>query len=421
MSQKTKLYISIAGGIILLALMVWAIISLFSGGSNNTANQTGSFSTSNTQSVSVSTNSAGQTQTNIPTLATGAPISPKKIFAIANGPIVGATFIELKNPTTTIARYIEQDNGHVFDLAIDVPGAAPQTISNTTIPGSERAVWLEQGNAALLQYLENNTIKTVYLGFPPLATTTNSVSAVPVRVQFFPDNIADIAASPSGTSVAYLMTTATGADGYIANSNGTGAKKLFSLPLSQVVISWPAQTTLIVTTKNALGVPGMVFSIDVKSGTVTPLLYGQDVTAIADKTFSHILYQTVSDSIGVPLSYNHAVKTGIDDPLPLNPFPEKCVWGAATSTILFCATPTAQMAANYLDLWHQGLSAQSENITSFIFLNGLVLTSTVAFPGSDDGGVQTDIAEMAVSPDDHYLSFISKGDRTLWGVRLTQQ
>jgi hypothetical protein len=45
-------------------------------------------------------------------------------------------------------------------------------------------------------------------------------------------------------------------------------------------------------------------------------------------------------------------------------------------------------------------------------------SSIIASPGGSDGGVAADITELSVSPDDHYLLFLKKGDRSLWGVRL---
>jgi hypothetical protein len=344
---------------------------------------------------------------------TSPQVASQKIFLIAQGPIAGATLIQTLNPTTTLARYINQEDGHVYDLPLDMPGAVPRVVSIVTIPGAERVLWVEQGNAAILQYLDSSVVKSVYLGFP---TATTSINILPTRIQFLPDNIIDIAASPDGKSVAYLLKTASGSDGYIAKSDGTGTKKMFSLPLSQVLISWPAQTTLLVQSKSAVGVPGIAFAVDAKSGVVIPLIYAQGLTAIADETFTHVIYQTADGSINPP-TYIREIKTGLNKPLDLSPYPEQCIFSNSNSILTYCAEPVSAVN-NYLDLWHAGIMSNSENIFSFNINTGT--SSAVAFPGSADGGVQSDILEMALSPNEHYLSFTTKGARSLWGVRLAQ-
>jgi hypothetical protein len=416
MNQKT--YIWAAGGVVvllMLGLVSWFFF--FRTSPAQTASPTNSFgSATSNNSTTVNTNTSSTDQNGAQAINnTGQQTSQSKVFQIANVAVVGATFIQMLHPTTTLARYIEQDNGHVFDLPVDVAGAIPRIVSNVTIPGGARAVWFENGAAAVMQYLSGNTIKTVYLGFPPATTTA---STLPTKIQFFPDNIIDIAASPDGKNTAYLLVTSSGVDGYIAKSNGTSAKKLFSLPLSQVLISWPSQGKLLAQTKSAAGIAGIAFSIDATSGAVVPLLYAQGLTANADGSFAHIIYQTVQDTSSKPLSYLHNVKTGLDSELIFNPIPEKCINSIASTTSMYCAAPLQDVPLNYLDIWHTGQSSQPDTI--YFFDLNKNTGSILAIPGGIDGGVASDISSIALSPDEHYLEFVTKGDRTLWGVRLTQ-
>ncbi len=351
-----------------------------------------------------------QTINTTPTSAT------QKIFKITDGPIVGATLMQTSRPTTTIARYIRQDDGHVFDVPLGVAGAIPRVVSNVTIPGGQRAIWLEGGNAALLQYVDtSNVVKTVYLGFPAATTTT---AILPTRIQFLPDNIIDIAASPDGKSVVYLIKTANGSDGYIARDDGINSRKTFSLPLSQMLISWPAQGTILAQTKSASGVTGMAFSIDVTSRNVSQLVAAPGLTATADSSFSHVIYQTL-DGANSSASYSHDTKNSFNTLLSFAPFPEQCIWSRVNPSAMYCANPTQSVPTNYLDLWHQGAADSAEGIFSYNVTNANS-PRAVAIPGSADGGVQSDILEMSLSPDEHYLSFTTKGVRALWGVLLAQ-
>ena len=257
------------------------------------------------------------------------------------------------------------------------------------------------------------------MNFPPAATpTATSTRARQVLIQFLPDNIASIAASPDGKSLVYLLSTSAGTDGYIAASDGGGAKKLFSLQLSEVTLAWPSQNTLMAVTKTSTGVPGMAFSINAKTGVVIPLVYASGLSAIATRDFSRVIYQTTPNDGSTRSTYSHNVVTGVNAPLSFDPFPERCAWSAVATTTMYCAGPLAYLPQNYLDLWHRGATGAGDSVVGFNVASGSSLIITT--PGGVDGGVPSDIAEMAVSPDNHYLLFITRGDRSLWIVRLVQ-
>lgn len=407
-----KIYIGI-GAVLLFLLFVAGIWFLFfrpAGSlSTNTSAQNSFFGQppANTTTSGTVASSNG-TQTINTTVA-----AAQKIFEITAGPVVGATLLQTLHPTTTIARYISQEDGHVYDVPLGVAGAVPTVVSDVTIPGGQRAIWLQGGSAALLQYVDSaSNIKTIYLGF-----TVSSTSAVlPTKIEFLPDNIIDVAASPDGQSVVYLLKTASGSDGYIANADGTDSKKVFSLPLSQLLVSWPSQETILLQTTSAAGVTGMAFAADVKTDTVSTLFLAEGLSATANPTFSEVVYEK-SDGTDA-LTYVHSIKNGANNLLSFSPIPEKCIWSALNTSNLYCATPLEYVGPNYLDLWHQGVENAPDALFSYNLANGA--SAVIATPGSNDGGSQADILEMALSPDEHYLSYTTKGDRSLWGVLLAQ-
>lgn len=417
MSSTNKTYIFIAGGVIVLIAMfaLWFIFFRSSTPLTSTS-QTSAFGSSNNTTSGVSTNTTAQSTNEAQQVQ--AEISPKKVFKIAVGPIVAATYYEKGAPTTTVARYILATNGHVFDLVLDSAGAIAKSVSNTTIPGIIRALWVEKGNAVLLQYKDAGTLKTVYESFATVSSTTSATQAG--RLQFLPDDIADIAVSPDGKNITYLVQTSTGIDGYVTKPDGTNGKKLFSLPLSQILVSWPSSGTLLAQTNSATGIKGIVFSINSTSGAVTPLLYDDGITATADATFSTVVYQTTPQGSSLRTSYAYDVKRGSETNLLFDPSPEKCIWSSATSTTLYCATPLSYVSRNYLDLWHIGVTPAADSIYAYNLTNKQKNT-IVAFPGSAvDGGVQTGIISMSLGSGEKYLLYISRSDESLWAVRLTQ-
>lgn len=418
MNKSFKL-LAISVGVIVVGVAAFFLYSYFAPKSTLApapTQQTSTFQNTSSSGVSAITNAPRNTTGSTSSEPLGGPQSPRqKIFKIANGPIVSAVFVQYLNPTTTIARYVMQDSGHIFDQPIDVPGAVAQTVSNTTIPGIAAAMWGRGGNTLVLQYAENGTIKTVSLGLLHTSTTTNTAQ-IPISVRFLPNAISSFALSPDGKSIVYLIQTQGGVDGYTAAADGTSAKKIFSLPLQQMSLTWPAPKILLAQTKAAAGVPGIIFSISAQNGAYAPLVYTSGISATANASFSKIIYQT--DASGQRLTYVHDTNTGKDAGLPFQPMPEKCVWGTLHPLLLLCAAPIASVSADFIDLWHQGVSAAADAV--FEFNVATTQSLAVASPGSADGGERSDIVSLAVSQDERYLLYVTKGDRSLWGVRLTQ-
>ncbi len=403
MANNWKIISGIVGaGIVASGLIIWLV---FFNTPEPTAEVLPEFGTSETRS-SVSVESLGGTNIEQPAVQN---ISTQKVFKISNGPVAGATLIDTTRPTSTIARFVMATNGHAFDFSIDTPGAVAKSISNTTIPGIVRVAWSEGGRGALLQYIDLETIKTAHFALPAAAATTSPS----VRIQFLPAGARSVAVSPDGASVAYLLKTQNGSDGYTARADGANAKKLFSLPLTQLLLSWPSQGTLLAQMPAAAGVVGIVFSVDAKTGAATALLSGQGLTATANRIFSFMVYQTNDSS---RITYFQNLKTGASQSLSYSPMPELCRWSLVSSTTLHCATPTSYVEPSYLDLWHLGVASVASSLVSYDLSVGR--STILATPGSSDGGEQADIAEIAVSQSDNYLLFIRKSDRSLWGVRL---
>jgi len=409
-----KLIAEIAGGVLFVGLLVWFFFLRSPGLEPSETAQLQTFDTADTRT---GVSATGEQNSNVAE-SIQSPTSAQKIFKISDGPVAGATFMQEPRPTTTVARFVMQQNGHVLDLAIDSPGSVSRAVSNTTIPGVSRVVWEIQKDAArqvaagaLMQYIDGQTIKTVLLSFPPAGTSN---SPAPVRIQFLPNNLQTAAASPDGLSIAYLVATAGGSDGYVARADGTNPQKLFSLPLSQVLISWPSAQTILATSKAAAGVPGIAFSINTTSGAVSPLLYASGLTTTADPSFSQVVYQTATPESR--RTYTHNTKTNLDRPLSFDPMPEKCVWSALSASTMYCAVSLDYTVPNFIDFWYKGTGSVADSILSYNLVTGK--NTLIAVPGGPDGGVASDIMQMALSADEKYLLFVSKGNRSLWGVRL---
>lgn len=335
------------------------------------------------------------------------------VFKIADGPIAGASFTQTFNPTTTLTRYTKADNGHVLDLPLGVSGAVARSVSNVTVPGIISSVWTANGTSTVMQYADSGVVKTMFVAFAAASSTASTSPATPARIRFLPNGILSLALSPTDARVAYLLAGSNGGvDGYISNLDGTNIKNIFSLPLSQVALSWPSPNILLVQTKSAFGVPGIVYSVNATTGVLSPLLYAPGLSSTANKNFTKVVYQTSGDNKAV--TYSHDIATGKDAPLANNPLPEKCAWSIIRTTDAYCALPLDAMPSNYLDLWHQGLVQTADAIVNLDTNTGI--GTVITLPG--DGGANASIEQIILSPDGQYLMFITRGDQALWGVKL---
>ena len=228
-----------------------------------------------------------------------------------------------------------------------------RAFSNTTIPGIENAIWAGTtgqaesniGSAVLLQYLDSGLTKTVFVGFP--SATSTATSSVRQKCRFKSTFCRTISSrSPRRpTAGAWRICSApkTVQTGYIAKNNGTASRVLFTLPLSQVTLSWPSPNVLLVVSKPDAASPGIAFSVSTKSGAVSQLLFAQGLSAIADAAFSTIIYQTTN---GSRQTYTHSIATGKDQALSHQPIPEMRVEPTASSTLL-CAAPITAVPDNF--------------------------------------------------------------------------
>ena len=414
--------IGIVVGIIAALLVLIFVVLAFRG--KGTSSQTGSNGSFGGGGSTVSVGTSGSNANSLPSFsassASGA--STQLVFKIADGPVISGVLIDTSAPTTTFARYLTAEDGHILDLALDTEGAAPRIVSNTTIPGIENAIWTNTGNGVVVQYLDSGSLKSAHISLPAATTTPQSGAAPqPTSISFLPDNIISLAVSPSGSMLAYLVANKSGgSDGYLSNTDGSNAKKTFSLPLTQVVISWPATTTVFAQSKSASGIAGIALAIQTKTGTVSPMLYGNGLTVAPSPALNYMLYRTDDGAAASLFSEKVSSNaTASISPLPglQAPFPETCVWGTmATTSIAYCAAPAQTLPESYLDLWYRGQASLPDALVTINPISGA--TALVATPGTRDGGETSDMINLSISKGGAYLSFVSKDGAALWGVHL---
>jgi len=245
---------------------------------------------------------------------------------------------------------------------------------------------------------------------PDTATTTlGSTEPVGKLVgDFLETNINEITIRRTGDGVFYLKPDDVGVIGIRAASDGSSPVSVFSSPLSEWLANWPAETTVVLTTKPSSLVAGNVFFLDTNSGSLSHAfggVLGLVTTPSPDlKTF---LYSSKSDLRLLNTDTNEILA------LDLKTIADKCVWQNDSKYVFCGANPSAQ-TDNLPDAWYQGLVSFDDSLWK---INPQTQeTEIVVSP--DDFGVSLDITNPQISDDGSHVIFIDKNTLSLWLVRL---
>jgi hypothetical protein len=298
-----------------------------------------------------------------------------------------------------------------------------------------QSFWNKNLNALIFQSLDDttNTVTTFYTVLSLSTTTDVSTTATTsnsstlstntpyqLRGEPLPSNIAEIAVNPEHTS---LFTLALSSDstvdsssiGYISQFDGSKKTEIFSTPLTQVNVEWPADNVIAITTKGSSVEPGFLYFVNPKTGAFTNILANiNGLDTLTNHTASLVLYSAVGGTNGLITSV-YDVKSGTTQTLAFNTLPEKCLWSSINEDDLICAVPSKIPSAPYPEAWYQGTVSFSDSIWEINITTGEVheladLTSL--------SGKQIDAENLTLDPKENFLYFINKRDLTLWSLGL---
>lgn len=305
-----------------------------------------------------------------------------------------ATTTESSFATSSRVRYVEQGSGNIYEY--NIASSTNKKITNTTIPRTAEAYFLDKGNSVILRYpdSQNLAIET-YLAKIPTSSVTDSLSGV-----FLPNNIQSISVSPSGNEFVYLAKTANGSIANIYNIRNNTERRVFSSGFSEWLPAWVG-ADIFMTTKASYIFSGVVY----KKSTVSDLF-----TRVTGDRFGLTSLPSPNGSLllvgeGVRLSVL-TVSTG--QTVPVSDFfglPEKCVWKDNERAICFGQRQPA--AGSFPDDWYKGLFSFDDTvwIVDARYNEVYELASPRAL--SEDDSL-FDGQSLSISPDKSYISFINK-------------
>jgi hypothetical protein len=358
-------------------------------------------SPSGTDSASPTT---ATTSTSTPTTTTPTT-APARLTKISAGPVVPGIAVVSKTATSgssavTTVSHIERQSGNVYSYNV-ATGARTRT-SNKTIPRIQSAVWLPDASTAFVRYLSGDDFSTI---------NTYALHSDGSNGFFLPQNLSDVAVSPSG-----VLTLSSGVNGSILSlyrTDGTKAVQILTTPLSFLRISFAGKGQYIAFTKPSASISGAVFLIDSAGHTSRVAGNLNGLVALASPSGKWVLVSSSNKRIMQMSLVN--TTTGELISLPVATIADKCVWTSDDSAV-YCGIPVNPSSNfNYPDDWYQGTAHFSDRIWK-IDVAGRYAQLVLDFSKDNEDSLDADA--LAVDELGTVIAFTNKNDGSLWSYQL---
>lgn len=323
-----------------------------------------------------------------------------RLIQLTSEAVVGPTIVRGESVSGGKVKYFKRATGHLYQ--IDQEARKPEErISNLTIAGARRAVWSPNKNHAVVTFLIDETQKHFALSY----TGTSSQGV------FLPNDINTLDFSTKEERMAYLLPTGTATTLFVASSDGSGQKNIYTTPLSQLHLSWVGDE-ISLAVKGSGSAPSFVrrVALNGSSRVIMRDVEGLDIRWNEQGTVA-VISQTSLRGKNLASSVvdgNGAVAAQ----LPFATIASKCVWSRFEEKLLYCAVPRALPPAAYPDAWWQGTVSFSDNLWRVDIATG---EADQLFVERD-----FDMIDLFLSEGEDRLFFLNKKDSTLWSLRLEE-
>ncbi len=315
----------------------------------------------------------------------------EQLLQITDFPVVSPSF----NKAGDKILFYKKDGGDLYSAKTD--GRTLEKISNLTVIGLFDALWSPERDRAVVRYLDQETIKA----FLHVGTST---------ARALPSDIAALAWSPSGASLAYLVPEELRARLISIDRAGAQTKTIAEVPLRDAAINWITDDKIAFETRPSGLAEGFVFTFSRKGGNFTRILgplFG--LATLWSPDGSKILTsRTARGGTQLQLVVTDAAGRGIWQ-TKLGTLPEKCAW--LDSQEFYCAAPSQILPSQlWPDDYLRGEIVSTDHLILARADTQRILD--IALNGSFD------VSAPLISKDKKYLFFVNRKDGTLWRLKL---
>lgn len=325
-----------------------------------------------------------------------ARLQTPRLIQLTQEAVVGPTTVRGEEKV----KYFKRATGHLYQ--IDQEGRTPEErLSNLTIAGANDAIWSSNKNHAVVSFLTDSALKHFSLSYS--GTSSQGI--------FLPNDVTDVAFSQKDERMAYLLPTGTATALFVASSDGSGQKNIFTTPLSQLNLAWAGDEMRIAAKGSGLA-PSFVERVTLNG---LPRVIARDIEGLdmqwnAQGTFA-VISRTSLRGRNLATQIINA-KGEIIAQLPFVTIGSKCAWSRLEEETAYCAVPRDLPPATYPDAWWQGIISFSDDLWR---VNATTGEADQLFSERD-----FDIINLFLSEAEDRLFFLNKKDSTLWTLRLEE-
>ena len=231
---------------------------------------------------------------------------------------------------------------------------------------------------------------------------------------YLPQKISAVAISPDKSKMFYLYPTGSGVGGIFANADGGKKTLIFESPLSEWLVSFADNKTIVLTTKPSASAAGFSYFLNTGGGEIRKILGNiVGLTTLVSPDKKLVLYSESSSGSFRTKIYDLAKNRSTD--FGLQTLPEKCVWSRSEPAVIFCAVPKTIPSCNYPDCWYQGSVAFNDDIWKI----DTATSETDRLISPESFAQKTlDIINPLLNENESFLLFTNKTDLTLWVLDL---
>ncbi|TSC73463.1 MAG: hypothetical protein G01um101470_69 [Parcubacteria group bacterium Gr01-1014_70] len=318
------------------------------------------------------------------------------LYRVSDEPVVGATI----SPDDKRLRYFKHATG-LFEA--DFTGTNETRISHVTIPAILDVQWTPSKSYAIISAYTDGGIRRSYTHFSGTSTASSA---------FLPNDIEEITTSLTDEMIAYTVSKEGKTILFTARPNNTNIKNIYTLPVPDFELSWPAANSIALKQKSSAYAPSVLYTLNPTSKSLTRLLAEKEGLDVLWPTGGKQMLTMETSREGTVLTLNiTSLEKNTVTPLPFATLPEKCAWVPKNTTVLYCAVPEAiPRGANLPDEWWQGVVSFNDVLWRIDVETG---EQKQILPVH-----QLDAMDLFLSDDESFLFFTNKKDGLLWSLKL---
>ncbi len=325
-------------------------------------------------------------------VATSSHPRPPRLWQVNQTPVAGAGFVI--QGSTTLIRFVERSNGHVFDANVETGEVARRT--NTSL-GTIYDAQIGSIEGLLLRTLDaSSTVHTLIGAFG--TTTENDLQEL---------NVVDVGPTHTITfrGDTPLLLVGDTESRLVASTTNSKERALFTSPIRKWHIT--RADPLIVAEPAASGILGSAFSVGT-GGVLTNVATKKGLTIAAHPESNVFLVGEEGENLALSVLSGTTTRS-----LSIQTIAEKCIWAPGRALIAYCAVPKEAPKSGFLDAWYRGATHTSDRWYTVESATG---ASEILYTPSED--IELDVEFPAIDESARYMLFINARDKSLWALRI---